>query len=147
MTKHFVPTNHFIIIIIMIIIIIIIIIILIIIYSTTTTVLKLTAHNDIKYVALLSATISSCKNACWHVIIKRQLVFSTGSRTSPLMLAPGCNKRPSSIKQWWSERSLLNYAGPSAPIRNKNVKRESYILITAKTNCKSGPTWPACFRL
>ena len=33
------------------------------IYSTTITVLKLTAHNDIKHVTLLSATISSCENS------------------------------------------------------------------------------------
>ena len=33
------------------------------------------------------------------------------------------------------------------PTRNKNVKRESYILITTKTNCKSSPAWLICFRL
>ena len=53
-----------------------------------------------------------------------------------------------SIKQSWSKNTsdLLKYAGPYAPTRNKNVKQESYILITTKTNCKSGSAWPTCFR-
>ena len=33
--------------------------------------LKLTAHSHIKHVEVLSATISSSENSCWHVIIKQ----------------------------------------------------------------------------
>ena len=52
-------------------------------------------------------------------------------------LTPGSNKRPPSITQNCSETfsGLLKHAGPSAPTRNKNVKRKSYIHITTKTNC------------
>ena len=81
-----------------------------------------------------------------------QLVFSTGSRTSPLILLlwylyyfkkpPQLNKAEvKTLQVCWSMQVLLS------PTRNKNVKRESCILITTKTNRKSGPTWSICFRL
>ena len=119
------------------------------IYSTTITVLKLTAHNDIKHVEPLSTTISSCENSCWHVIINQfygNYYFShiAGDVNT---LTSGSNKRPPSIKQSWCENSsgLLKYAGPSAPTRNNNIKRESYLLITSKINSKSGPARPTYF--
>ena len=61
----------------------------------------------------------------------------------------GGNKRTPSIKQSWSKNfsGLLKYAGLSAPTRNKIVKPESYLLITIKTNFKSGPAWPTCYYL
>ena len=41
------------------------------IYSTAIPVQKLTPHNDIKHVELLSTAISSCENSFWHVLIKQ----------------------------------------------------------------------------
>ena len=78
-------------------------------------------------------------------IFYRELHLAVDVTTLP----PGSNKRPPWIKYGWSKNSsgLLQYGSFSVPTSNKNVKRESYILITTKTNCKSGPAWPTCFHL